>query len=358
MEKLIEKIIKNIRYLSVAPRNLIFRALNIPLKPELVVFMTTDRCNSRCIHCNIWRQKKVEDPLTPKEIEKIFSDKLFKNVKYVLCTGGESTVRDDLEEIFLSLHKALPKATLQLSTNAILPERTIKLVDTAMKNNIKLDVGVSLDGIGEIHDKIRGVPGNFKKADELIRKLVELRDNKYPGKLNVAAGIVVSDLTMPSFYKVRKYTQKLNIELVEAWYNTSSFYGNYSEGDKSKVMEKITEIVKSQPPSLLQEKWLGYLKGKPIKFPCFAMHAFCIVKCNGDLVPCLNLWDLKAGNLRDFSPTEVWHSLQSKKVRQSIKNCKGCLNTWGAGYSFRSSYYQILFYHLRHPKLLIKKFKK
>lgn len=355
MKKIVRKIGNHLRNLVLAPKNLIFRALNIPLKPELIVFMVTDRCNSRCNHCNIWREKKDPNPLTPKEIEKLFSDKLFKKVKYVICTGGEATVRDDLDEVFLSLHRAMPKATLQVSTNAILPERTMKLVETAMKNNIKLDVGVSLDGLGEYHDKVRGVSGNFAKADGLIRELVKLRDNEYPGRLNVAAGIVVSDLTIPSFYQVRDYAKNLNIDLVEAWYNASSFYSNCDDGSKSKIIEKITEIVESQQPSLLQEKWLDYLKGKSIKFPCFALNTFCVVKCNGELAPCLSQWDLNAGNMRDNNPSEVWNGDKARKFRKVIKNCKGCLNTWGAGYSFQASYYQILSYRLRHLKSLFQK---
>ena len=355
MNKIIEKISRNLKNLILAPKNLIYRALNVPLKPKWVVLMTTDRCNSRCSHCNIWRSKKVDKILTPQEIERIFSDKLFKNVKYVLCTGGESTTRDDLEEVFLSLHRALPKATLQLSTNAILPERTIKLVETAMKNGITLDVGVSLDGIGEVHDKIRGVPGNFAKADWLLHKLVELKNKKYHEKLSIAAGIVVSDLTADTFNQVREYAKNLGVLLVEAWYNTSSFYSNENDTDKSKIKEKIIDIVKSQPPSLLQEKWLSFLYGKSIKFPCFAMSTFCVIKADGQMAPCLSQWDLNAGSVREKSPSEVWRSLQAKKVRRDIKKCQGCLNSWGAGWSLENSYYQTLFYYLRHPQILFKK---
>ncbi len=351
---MVKKNWQNIKGLISTPKNLFFRALNIPLKPRWLVFMITDRCNSRCSHCNIWRQKPVENPLTPEEIEKIFSDKLFENVKYVLCTGGEPTVRDDLEEIYLRLHKALPKATLQLSTNAILPERTIQIVNTAMKNNIKFEVGVSLDGIGKEHDKIRGIKDNFERADWLIHRLVELRE-KHKDKLNVAVGIVISDLTVNSVPAVREYAKNLNIDLVEAWYNISSFYKNYNREEMARMKEKIIEIVKSQPCNLLQEKWLRCLRGQPIKFPCFALSTFCVIKCNGDIVPCLNLWDEKAGNAREVLPTEIWRSLKAKKVRKIIKNCQGCLNTWGAGWSFQSSYCQTLYFYLRHPKLLLKK---
>jgi len=279
---------------------------------------------------------------------------LFKNVRYVICTGGEPTVRNNLAEILLSLHKALPHARLQLSTNAILAERVIEVVNKAMQNGINLDVGVSLDGIGEDHDKIRGIPGNFDKADWLLHKLVELK-KQYKSRLGVTAGIVISDLTIDTIYQVRQYVKSLDINLVEAWYNTSSFYGNYNEEDKTKIREKIIQVVKTQGHSFLQEKWLVYLAGKPIKFSCFAMNTFCVIKSNGDIVPCLNLWDAKAGNMRESSATEIWHSDKANNDRKIVKDCQGCLNSWGAGWSFESSYYPILFYNLRHPLLLANK---
>jgi MoaA/NifB/PqqE/SkfB family radical SAM enzyme len=341
-----------------SPKNLLYRSLGIPLKPKWLVFMLTDACNSRCLHCNIWRKKPTENQLTPIEIENIFSDKLFKDVRYILCTGGEITLRPDLEEIYLRLHKVLPQARLQLSTNALLPQRVVEVAEAMLKNGALLDVGVSLDGIRGGHDIIRGVNGNFKKADQLFRKLTELRD-KYEGRLTVSASIVISEFTVDSVCQVREYAKKLKIGIVEAWYNTSSFYDNRKLTDKCVAKEKILEIVRSQPVSVVQQKWLSSLKGKSLKFPCFAMNTFCVIKCNGDLVPCLNQWDLVAGNIRDGSPSEVWRNKRAKEVRSMINKCEGCLNAWGTGWSFESSYYQTLFYYLRNPRILLKKlFKK
>ena len=352
MRKIIRKTGHVINNTSTGIKNLIFRATGTSLKPKWVVFMVTDKCNSRCVHCNIWQKKPIENPLTPKEIEEVFSDKLFKNVEYVICTGGEVTVREDLEEIYLRLHKALPNARLQLSTNGLLPERVIKVVNTAMKNNIYLDVGVSLDGIGEDHDRIRGIKGNFNKVDQLLHELVKIRKN-YKDKLNVGIGIVISDLTLNSLSKVRSYAKKLNIELTEAWYNESSFYDNI--GEKNIFNNQLVNAVNSQSPSPLQEVWLKALNGKSIKFSCFAMNTFCVLKCNGDIVPCLNLFGKKAGNVREQSATEIWHSYEMKKVRNIVANCKGCLNSWGVGWSFNSSFYPILLFYLRHPQIIIKK---
>jgi MoaA/NifB/PqqE/SkfB family radical SAM enzyme len=235
-----------------------------------------------------------------------------------------------------------------------LPDRVIEVVKTAIKHDIRFDVGVSIDGIGEEHDKIRGVKGNFEKVDRLIHELVELRksDNN---KLRISAGIVLSDLTLHSLPEVRSYANRLNIDLTEAWYNEASFYDNIG---KNVFSNQLIEAVKWQPSSPLQETWLKALRGKSIKFSCFAMYTFCVLKCNGDIVPCLNLFDMKAGNIREKSPTDIWHSYEMKKVRKIVKNCHGCLNSWGLPWSFRSSYYPILLFYLKHPRILMEELRK
>jgi MoaA/NifB/PqqE/SkfB family radical SAM enzyme len=156
--------------------------------------------------------------------------------------------------------------------------------------------------------------------------LIKIRD-KYKNKLKISAGIVVSDLTVNSIDQVREYAQKLQIDLVEAWYNICSFYKNYNESDKTKIKNKIIEIVKSQPFSPLQEKWLKHLEGKPFKFSCFAANRFFVLKCNGDIVPCLNLWDFKIGNVRESSIENIWKSIKAKEIRKVVKKCTGCLNS-------------------------------
>lgn len=336
-------------------KNIILRTASESLKPKWIVFEVIDRCNSRCTHCNIWRRESTEDILTPEEIEQTFRDSLFKDVSYVIVTGGEPTIRDDLEDIFLRIHKVLPKATLQLSTNGLLPDRIMDITKNVLAHDISFDIGISLDGIGEEHDRIRGVKGNFEKIDKLLHKLVNMR-KEYTKKLNLSLGIVLSDHTLYSFKKVRAYAKELDIMLVEQWYNDAPYYDNIR--GKKPIGNKIIEAVESQPPSPLQEKWLQALKGKSIKFPCFALYTFFLLKCNGDVAPCLRFSNVKTGNIRENTPSEIWHGFASKKARQLVKNCQGCLNGWGVGWSVTSAHYPALFFHLKHPRILKERWNK
>ena len=351
----VKKITKVGKNTILGSKNLLLRNIKGSLRPQGLVFMVTDKCNSRCTHCNIWRQKGVDNPLTPKELEKTLSDPLFKDIREIINTGGEATLRTDLEEIFLAEHKALPKANLQLSTNALIPQRTIDLAKTLLKRGIPLSIGISLDGVGEHHDKVRGVKGNFRQVDLLVHELIKLKEI-YKDKLNFVLGFTLSGLTVDYMKETQEYGKKVGVDVLIQWYNQSNFYSNIGR-ELSKTDKKLLDAVKSLPPSFIRESWISSMEGKFIKFPCFALHTFCALKTNGDIVPCLNLFESSAGNVREKTPTEIWKSKEAQEIRKTIKNCSGCLNQCGAGWSFESCTFPVMSFYLKNPSKLIKRFK-
>src|SRR4030066_716014 len=97
---------RGMRGLIYGPKNITLRATRgESLKPQWLWFGVTDKCNSRCRHCSIWNQKPTENPLTPDEIYRTLNDPIFKEVKYVINSGGEPVVRRDIEEIVLIEHE-------------------------------------------------------------------------------------------------------------------------------------------------------------------------------------------------------------------------------------------------------------
>lgn len=333
-------------------KNLVLRKFEM-LNPKWLVLMTTDLCNSRCITCNIWQNKKLWEPLSPEEIKRTLKDPVFQGVEYIINTGGEATTRTDLKEVFMAEHEALPKARLQLSTNALMPERAIETVKYCLEQGIDMDVGISMDGIGEEHDRIRGVKGNFEKADYLLKKMLELREI-YKERLVISVGTVLIDETINNIKAVQAYAKEKNVWHNVQWYNNASFYGEITP-EKEHMRQEIMKIVSELPPHMINEKWMKWLKDEPIRFTCFAMHTFCILKSNGDIVPCLTHWNSVAGNVRKNTPTEIWHSKGAKDTRTIVKNCAGCLNAWGFGWSMQSSFYPRMSYYMRNPSALKKR---
>jgi len=318
--------------------NLMLRAVNRPLKPRWLVYEVTDACNSRCKHCSIWRKEPTKDFLTCEELKGVLEDDLFRNLESILITGGEPVLRHDLEEMIMTMHNIRPEAKPYLSTNGLLPQRVIEVLEYAIKHDIRIGVGISLDGIGEKHDLIRGVKGNFEKTDYLLHRLIALREN-CKDLIDLTIGFTLSSLTVDSFKETRAYAQRLNVGFLAQMYADFPYYYKV-QGDF--VNDRLIETVKLLPNSPHHELWLKFLSGKSIKFPCFAMYSFCLLRCNGDMAPCLRFCDIQAGNVREDSPSVIWHSVAAKKARKLVKSCKGCLNDWGVNDSFQSYFLPIL----------------
>ena|GEM_PF-192667 len=147
----------------------------VPVKPTVIQFPVNDVCNGRCVMCNIW-QRKRDTEITPEELRRILTDPLFGNVRYVGINGGEPTLRADLADIGRALIESLPKLRgLNVITNAVqtqkVVERVLALAEVAQAGNVAFETDVSLDGIGEDHDRNRGVTGSFASAVEVIKRL-------------------------------------------------------------------------------------------------------------------------------------------------------------------------------------------
>ncbi len=336
-------------------QNLLRKLFGLPLKPRWMWFAVTDRCNSHCTHCHIWQQTPIDNPLSLEEARKIFSDPLLKNIELVINSGGEAILHPRILELLKLEHEMFPRAILNISTNAILADRVINTTKELLRDGVKLNLGVSLDGFGEKHDQVRGVPGNFEKVDYLLKQLLEIQKS-YPETLTITAGFTLSELTIDNWLEVKEYTDKLGVELMVQWYNQSSFYGNEKDENKA-VKERITEIVSAQPNSTTRERWLRLLADKSIKFRCFATDTFFAMKSDGSIIPCLTHWDMVLGNPRDSSMTKVWNSQKAKEIRKKVAACPGCLNSWGLNWSLSSAFYPRLMFFVRNPKEIIKRLK-
>jgi 12,18-didecarboxysiroheme deacetylase len=127
-------------------------------KKPVVVWNITSACNLRCVHCYASAGKAEKELTTAQGLELISTLKDY-GAPVILFSGGEPTIRKDLPVLIDAAVKAGLRAVI--STNGTLIDR-----DMAMRfSDLGLSyIGVSLDGLGDVNDKFRGVAGAFKDA--------------------------------------------------------------------------------------------------------------------------------------------------------------------------------------------------
>ena len=134
-------------------------------KRPVVVWNATRRCNLKCIHCySNSRNIHYDDELTTEEGKRLISDLAAFGSPVILFSGGEPTMRDDLPELAQFAVDQGMRAVI--STNGTLLTKNI--VDIFKRIGLSY-IGVSLDGMKEIHDRFRGVHGAFDMAIKGIR---------------------------------------------------------------------------------------------------------------------------------------------------------------------------------------------
>ena len=126
----------------------------------IVVWNITRACNLKCVHCyNDSGASKADDELSTQEAKVVLDNLVQFGVPSVLFSGGEPLMRPDLFELIgYAVERGLRAV---ISTNGT-------LITADMARKIKQHgvsyVGISLDGIGDINDKFRGVSGAFDRA--------------------------------------------------------------------------------------------------------------------------------------------------------------------------------------------------
>ena len=142
-----------------------------PRLRQLFLELTT-QCNERCFHCgSSCTPQRPEDLLTLEEYRAILDQvkEDFDLTKLQLCiTGGEPLLRPDFFEILGYAHGLGYHWGMTSNATLITKDVAHRLVETGMGT-----ISVSIDGLRETHDKLRGLPGGYDAAMRGIRNLIE-----------------------------------------------------------------------------------------------------------------------------------------------------------------------------------------
>jgi len=165
------------------------------VRPDRLFLVITRRCNARCRMCNIWADAGVHDLTAAEWAEIIRANRDFLSAIVKLdITGGEPFLRSDLNEIVgVAVAELSSLRKIIVTSNGFLTQRLVEttreLLAVTAGRETGVYVTVSIDGLGETHDSIRGTEGAYARATETLGRLCEMR--KGAPRLHISVATVI-----------------------------------------------------------------------------------------------------------------------------------------------------------------------
>lgn len=161
---------------------------------DLFIFLT-NACNARCKHCfYIEELGYVPGEMKLDEYRRLAPT--LPRLERLVFTGGEAILHPDCGDIVSVLARATQADRVTIITNGFLPEKIRRLCEkwTSGPDAVPgvVDILVSLDGMEETHNEIRGNPRAWTLANETLATLCDLR-RSVPGRLDVGVVTIITD---------------------------------------------------------------------------------------------------------------------------------------------------------------------
>lgn len=129
-------------------------------RKPITVWNITRTCNLRCVHCySDSNAMQYPGELTWEQMQDVVEDLADYQVPSLLLSGGEPMIHQRFFDLVSLASKAGLKLTISTNGTLITPEKAALLKEA----NVAY-VGISLDGIGKIHDEFRRKEGAFDAA--------------------------------------------------------------------------------------------------------------------------------------------------------------------------------------------------
>ena len=312
----------------------------LPAKPTTVNLLVNDICNSRCEMCNIWQQKRDVE-LTPNELGSVLRDRLYSRVNYVGVSGGEPTLRKDLPELFDVICKSLPglKGT-GIITNAIRDDDVIQRIEASAQvcadRRVDFNVMVSLDGVGAMHDKVRGKKGNF---DSAIRVINDIQDRM---SLPLSVGCTITKTNLWHVEEILAYCQANDIyarfrvgEFIQRLYNfgQTSYIRGFDDDESYHLAMFFTKLEREYETRdavcRTYRSIAGMLMGEPRRTGCPYQDQAVVLDCRGELQYCAPK-SKTLGSAMDQSSEKLYLGKLDERRRVRNEDCASCIHDYHA----------------------------
>jgi radical SAM protein with 4Fe4S-binding SPASM domain len=336
--------------------------------PQEVSLQLTYRCNLRCTHCYQWNEQGFFRDFSPARQKTELDIDVVENVlrttaparSKLFLWGGEPLMHTKFGEV-AELLEQYPR-TVNMCTNGLLFKRRL---DDMLRIGENLYLLVSLDGLGEDHEALRG-KGTFKRTMENIRMMLDLkRAGEFTGELSLSC--MVSHVTVGKMYEFMEWAEELGVNTVYfqfPWYISPEVAAQMDEvyeqsfswlkpdtGTKQPTWHSYTyqlpaeqlPVLRDSMARLASRAWrvrvryqpqleadevedfiLGTSRPAQRRSKCLAVSNRMEVHADGNVSSCKFFPEFVVGNLYDTEVTELWQSESFRQVR-SILSANGMM---------------------------------
>ncbi len=299
---------------------------NIPNPTDASIILTY-RCPMRCVMCNIWK-----NPTDKKEEIQSSDLKSLPQLRFINLTGGEPFIREDLPEIVEECYKHTPR--IVISTSGWFEERVIALAERFPKIGIR----ISIEGLSQKNDELRGRSGGFDKG---LRTLLTL---KRMGLKDIGFGCTVSNNNSADMLSLYQLSLSLGMEFATAAFHNSYYFHKEDNRitNRDEVCRNFEQLIEWQLKENHPKSWfrawfnmglINYIEGGRRMLPCEAGSANFFIDPWGEVYPCNGMeeryWKDSMGNIHEQDFMQIWRSEKAALVREKVRRCPK--NCWMVG---------------------------
>jgi radical SAM protein with 4Fe4S-binding SPASM domain len=137
-------------------------------RPMYVVWEVTLRCDQACRFCGSRAGAARADELTTVEIEDVAGQLADLGCREVALHGGEAYLRDDFLQIVRAISRRGMEATMVTGGRGFTAQLARQAAEAGLRS-----VSLSIDGLAEVHDELRGLRGGHARALEALQHLLD-----------------------------------------------------------------------------------------------------------------------------------------------------------------------------------------
>ena len=311
--------------------------------PKVIQLPITYKCNSKCVMCNIWKMSSKNEA-SLDEFKKFMKDPLFKKVESVGINGGEPSLVKNLEKYACEILNLPSLKHLNIISHGfnqeLLLSNLIKIYKMCKEKNIPFHVSISLDGIGEIHNRVRGKKNIFNKT---ISTIDEIKQNQhlYCDSFDIGCTLVKQNIDylieIDVFAKIKNYNLKYRLGINNRRIESHKINKNYSVLDDPfnqnakeffhyKMLNSQTLNEKFKYFSILY--WLNNTVKKRL-LGCLWQEEGVTLDARGDLYYCA-VASHSLGNLKDQKGEDIFFDKENINYRYNLikDECDKCIHDY------------------------------